>query len=1695
MPAIDDVTGTSLQIWDELSKEIQDPSLATGRDVLKGPIDAFDYIEKIDKTEAVFNEIANNPDLTSTNKLEKISELFATWQDFPLTQVYHDFVETLDDLVTTLINALSPNPDPGTDPGTDPGPGPGDGSGGWPPGFPTPPKDPLVLDLDGDGIELVSVENSQTYFDFNKDTFAEKTGWVAPSDGFLFHDQNGDGVANGIDELFGSALVDGFTELREHDANGDNRIDASDATFTQLRIWQDLNQDGVSTPNEISSLAQWNIVSLGLERSEIRQISEGNEIRYGGSVTFEDATTHASGAVYFAQNSTLTRWTNPNNIQISDDVKILPQIVGYGTLVDLQYALAIDSTLQVAVEDLISSSTEMTSAQLMSDFEDILYQWADVDDVAANSRGYYVDARQVAFLEAFFGTELKEGQQGDINQRFALTLTNTYEDVKGALFLRFASQVAVSAVATGQNLESVTDSPLFAFVSLRYDAIGDRFEGDIDSVMETLVTRLPEEIEDVMSYLDVALPLLRGGAIEFGEGDSAVLKDHIVNQFSAIADPVIQEMVKYLYDSKYVVTGSVMDEVLSSTQGKTTFLGGQGDDSLTGGSSGDLYIYRRGDGHDIITDNNGGGDRLVLANIVASDVSLTTSGGTSFNGGFHPVIIIAESSPGAGDGGSITLYDQLDGLTQTNVDEIVFQDGTIWTKQDVHDMLLAQQVSDGDDNVLGYYTNDTIHAGKGNDYIAGSLGFDTYTYTRGDGDDTIYDYGGYDADDHLIFSGVDSTDVSLYRKGNDVVITISESAPGQGDGGSIVLKDQMLLGGTFTPGIDLIIFADGVTWDRAVLATAEVAPIIGTAGNDTLTGTTGDDVFQGGKGDDTLAGGDGSDTYIYASGDGSDYISEASYQSDKIDTFKFSDLNASDISATRVGGDLRLTVIATGDVITIDRQSDDPTSWKGIERIEFADGAFWDRATILTVPNGPGDTIIGTPNDDELTGTDGDDIFEGGSGDDLLLGGGGSDTYIYSSGDGSDYIDDEANEPDSIDTLKFSDLNASDISAVRVGAHLTIKVLATGDIITIDEQWYSPNAYWGFEKIEFADGTSWDRSVLMAIEAAPNPNQMLTGTTGDDVLDGGPGDDLILGGPGSDTYLYSSGDGNDYIDDGVDEAGDIDLLVFTDLNASDIAAFRIGKDLQIVIDATGESIGVGNQWSNANGYFGLEKIQFSDGTFWDRSTIMAIVDPTVDPNDETLTGTTGNDILEGGLGNDLLLGGEGSDTYIYSLGDGSDLIDDEGGEAGEIDALEFADLNASDITVLRKGASLELTVNATGHAITVNDQWNDLAEYRGLEKIKFADGTSWDRSTIMAIEADPDQVLTGTVGNDVLEGGLGDDLLLGDEGSDTYIYSSGDGNDYIDDEANDSSEIDTLVFTDLTAADVTAARKGVNLEISVNASGHVITIDEQWYNPAQHWGLERIEFADGTFWDRSTIMAIQADPNDQVLTGTAGDDLLEGGLGDDRLLGAEGSDTYIYSSGDGDDYIDDEANEPGEIDALVFTDLNAADITAERAGLHLNLTINATGDIITVDEQWYNPNEYWGLEKIEFADGTFWDRSTIMAIEGDSSSPTASRVDEAPDDTSQFDTSNFVASGGHSPASPVPSSSEFGSADVIAFPAASITRSPSYDLPSYAVGEDTRAETVQSAEIVSFANLTIPSGDDDDNPDFWFEPEPIGALV
>ncbi|MCO4783318.1 MAG: hypothetical protein KC646_13410 [Candidatus Cloacimonetes bacterium] len=116
--------------------------------------------------------------------------------------------------------------------------------------------DPLVFDLNGDGIETTGIENG-VGFDINGDGKLDQTSFVSKDDFVLALDKNSNGIIDSGKELFGDANghKDGIEELKEYDSNLDGVIDEKDDQFNNLKLFNkthgpiSLDQAGISEIN------------------------------------------------------------------------------------------------------------------------------------------------------------------------------------------------------------------------------------------------------------------------------------------------------------------------------------------------------------------------------------------------------------------------------------------------------------------------------------------------------------------------------------------------------------------------------------------------------------------------------------------------------------------------------------------------------------------------------------------------------------------------------------------------------------------------------------------------------------------------------------------------------------------------------------------------------------------------------------------------------------------------------------------------------------------------------------------------------------------------------------------------------------------------------------------------------------------------------------------------------------------------------------------------------------------------------------------------------------------------------------------------------------------------------------------------------------------------------------------------------
>ena len=151
---------------------------------------------------------------------------------------------------------------------------------------------PIILDLDGDGVELVDLDESTAFYDIDGDGYRERMGWASADDGFLAYDKDGDGVIAAHDELSFVSYVEGartdLEGLAHFDTNGNGQLDPGDAEWGKFRVWQDLDQDGESDPGELRTLSEAGIESIALTSDGVERTVANNEVFGEGVYTHAD---------------------------------------------------------------------------------------------------------------------------------------------------------------------------------------------------------------------------------------------------------------------------------------------------------------------------------------------------------------------------------------------------------------------------------------------------------------------------------------------------------------------------------------------------------------------------------------------------------------------------------------------------------------------------------------------------------------------------------------------------------------------------------------------------------------------------------------------------------------------------------------------------------------------------------------------------------------------------------------------------------------------------------------------------------------------------------------------------------------------------------------------------------------------------------------------------------------------------------------------------------------------------------------------------------------------------------------------------------------------------------------------------------------------------------------------------------------
>lgn len=417
--------------------------------------------------------------------------------------------------------------------------------------------------------------------------------------------------------------------------------------------------------------------------------------------------------------------------------------------------------------------------------------------------------------------------------------------------------------------------------------------------------------------------------------------------------------------------------------------------------------------------------------------------------------------------------------------------------------------------------------------------------------------------------------------------------------------------------------------------------IYGTKKNDTLDGKGGSDLLRDLYGSN--------DTYIFNKGYGQPNITDIGGN----DTLLF----GPGISA----GDIKFYLTKNGYLMprikdTIDKP--EITNWPDakyqIENWVFQDGTKLTNKQIDKLIDYGTSVIIRTPGNDKLYAgrgnhliylmqgndfvntTGGNNIIEASSGNDIISNtgkgndeiymgtgndytedNGGNDRYIYNKTDGKDIIYDKGGN----DTVKFgAGILKNNLLFSRTGNDLAVNFkYRSTDTLTI-KNWFSSSNN-RIETFELWDGSKYSaqeatnmatgKVTLMLNDEVSVPIPTTSGTDGYNYISGHydndvyylkQGNDRVMDYEGDDVYLFNKGDGRDNI---TDRNGNDKIIFGEGLSKNDISFSREQNNLIMNIKGTYDSINI-NKWFN-NADYQIEKIQFSDGTYFSDSDINKVI--------------------------------------------------------------------------------------------------------------------------------------------------------------------------------------------------------------------------------------------------------------------------------------------------------------------------------------------------------------------------------------------------------------------------------------------------------------------------------------------------------
>ena len=642
--------------------------------------------------------------------------------------------------------------------------------------------DPIVLDLDGDGIETIAYDKlKKAVFDHDGDGIAHATGWVKKDDGILVLDRNGDGVINDGREVFGDSTIlstgetakHGYEALADLDSDGNGKINADDTKFDELRVWRDLDSDGVSDVGELFGLHELGIGALNLDYQDVdKNLTGGNKLTQLGSYEKHDGKTGVMGDVNFNFHGVYTK--HLDGVQNTDDR--LPNLQGSGRVRSLSEAMTLSSELRNIVVNYLNAKSKDEQLSMM---DGLLKAWAKTDPD-------YQDYEKPIFL-SIRSSSSQKGAVGIAGSGGA-----TIIDTMGmAEFDKIKYKIGV----IDSFMSTKTDNMFYANVKdfeKTTKIINDTYDRLIKSVYSGLYPQTVQnrygDLIDIMG--DAQDNHLNSGAVFAGAGNDRL-------------------------------TGTKNSDLLFGQDGNDTLDGGNGDDILNGGAGddylsnsghkngNDTYIFSGDYGNDVIYEydwntENRHQDTIRFTDVNLSAVQVLLKGQD----------LILKTS----DSNSVTIQNFQYGDSY-HIENFEFADQTVSLAELMATKVAAYHGTDNNDNhnIAQWKSQSIAHLGAGND-VFNATGGKTEVYGQ-DGNDRVTTGTGND-----VLDGGNGNDTLNSGAGDDLLFGQDGNDTLDGGNGDDILNggagDDYLQGGAgadtfvFSLDVDLVVDVSQIGFDK-----------------------------------------------------------------------------------------------------------------------------------------------------------------------------------------------------------------------------------------------------------------------------------------------------------------------------------------------------------------------------------------------------------------------------------------------------------------------------------------------------------------------------------------------------------------------------------------------------------------------------------------------------------------------------------------------------------------------------------------------------------------------------------------------------------------------------------------------------------------------------------------------------------------